>query len=163
MNTSLRTRRCVLACALLAAPLLGGLSIASAEPPPHGMHGAPHMGAMREEPMRAPLGYTRMQRPRELTNARPAFREDYRHNFRADHAFRIGPYHPPVGYVYRRWYYGEFLPRPFWAGDYIVNDFWLFDLDFPPVGYEWVRFGPDALLIRVGSGEIVQTVYGRFL
>ncbi|HEL3249660.1 TPA: RcnB family protein, partial [Stenotrophomonas maltophilia] len=40
--------------------------------------------------------------------------------------------------------------------------FWLFGLDMPPMGYEWVRHGPDALLINTGNGEIVQVVYGRF-
>ncbi|HFF3760843.1 RcnB family protein [Stenotrophomonas maltophilia] len=160
MNTSLRLSRYLLGGALVVLPLLGGVSTASAERHPGG---GPHMGAVREEPMRSPLGYTRMERPREITNARPQFRDEYRHNFRADHAFRIGPYHPPVGFQYRRWHYGEILPRPFWVGDYILNDFWLFDLDFPPVGYEWVRFGPDALLINTGNGEIVQTVYGRFI
>ncbi len=109
MNTSLRYGRRLLAGALLVLPLLGGVSTASAERRPEG---GPHMSAPREEPLRAPWGYTRMERPRELGNARPAFREDYRHNFRADHAFRIGPYHPPVGYAYQRWHYGQILPRP---------------------------------------------------
>lgn len=159
MNTSLRYSRCLLAGALLVMPLLGGISIASAERRPEG---GPHMSAPREEPMRAPWGYPRMERPRELGNARPAFRDEYRHNFRADHAFRIGPYHPPIGYAYQRWHYGQILPRPYWVGDYILNDFWLFGLDMPPMGYEWVRYGPDALLINTGTGEIVQVVYGRF-
>lgn len=67
-----------------------------------------------------------------------------------------------MGYAYQRWHYGQFLPRPYWIGDYILNDFWLFGLDMPPMGYEWVRYGPDALLINTGNGEIVQAVYGRF-
>jgi hypothetical protein len=44
-----------------------------------------------------------------------------------------------VGYAYQRWHYGQILPRPYWIGDYILNDFWLFGLDTPPMGYEWVR------------------------
>ena len=42
-------------------------------------------------------------------------------------------------------------------------DYWLFGLDVPPYGYEWVRYGPDALLIDLRSGEVIQVVYGRFL
>lgn len=161
MSISPRFNRRLLGCMLLSLPLLGGIPLVYAQRHP-GEAGAQRQ-AFHEEPMRAPLGYTRVQRPHEISDNRPQFREEYRHNFRADHGVRIGPYHPPVGYEYRRWHYGEFLPRPFWAGDYILNDFWLFDLDFPPAGYEWVRFGPDALLINIGSGEIVQTVYSRFL
>lgn len=165
MNTSSRLDRCLLAAALVVLPLCAAIPVAGAqEHRPEGRPhmSMPHMSMPREEPMRAPWGYPRMDRPRELGNARPAFREEYRHNFRADHAFHIGPYHPPVGYAYRRWQYGQILPRPFWVSDYILNDFWLFGLDLPPMGYEWVRYGPDALLISTGNGEIVQVVYGRF-
>jgi Ni/Co efflux regulator RcnB len=32
----------------------------------------------------------------------------------------------------------------------------------PPVGYEWVRDGNDAILVNTGSGEILQVEYGVF-
>jgi hypothetical protein len=32
----------------------------------------------------------------------------------------------------------------------------------PPYGYEWIRNGPDALLVDIGSGEVVSSVPGIF-
>ena len=32
----------------------------------------------------------------------------------------------------------------------------------PPWGYEWVRYGPDAVLIDVRTGQILQVRYGVF-
>ena len=117
----------------------------------------------RIENFRPPSGYRPIDRPggwdrRPAQLDRPAFN----HNFRAERVYRIGPYLPPRGYVYRTWYYGSVLPPLFWTRQYWVNDFWLFGLDVPPVGFEWVRYGPDALLINTATGMIEQTVYGLF-
>ena len=32
----------------------------------------------------------------------------------------------------------------------------------PPYGYVWVRYGDDALLVDVDTGEILRVVYGVF-
>ena len=53
-------------------------------------------------------------------------------------------------------------PRAFWASEYYLSDYWLFGLEVPPVGYEWVRNGADALLIDTNTGEILQVEYGVF-
>lgn len=117
-----------------------------------------------EEMQQGPRGYQRIERPREVQNRPQTFdRQQYRHNFKAAHTFGIGPYHAPPGWQYRRWHYGETLPAVFWAADYRLADFWLFGLDIPPVGYEWVRYGDDALLVSMDNGEIVQVVYGIFV
>jgi len=126
-----------------------------------GHQGMGHAGTA--EPMRAPRGYTPLARPPETANRpRTMDRNDYRHNFNAPRKFGIGAYHPPRGYEYRRYHYGEILPPLFWGSDYILSDYWLFGLDLPPLGYEWVRFGPDALLIDDATGEVVQSVYSLF-
>jgi Ni/Co efflux regulator RcnB len=116
------------------------------------------------EPERGPQGYNRVERPMGA-EARPQQidRSAYNHNFTANRGYHIGPYHAPRGFAYQRWGYGDRLPRSFWAQQYWLTDYWLFGLDVPPVGYEWVRYGPDALLIDTTTGEVVQTVYGRFL
>jgi Ni/Co efflux regulator RcnB len=44
----------------------------------------------------------------------------------------------------------------------LLADYWLFALEVPPVGYEWVRYGVDALLINTSNGEILQVEYGVF-
>ena len=127
--------------------------------------GARASGPMRpSEPERPPVGYSRVERP-QGADARPQQldRQAYNHNFRATQPYHIGPYHAPRGYAYRRWAYGEVLPSLYWGRDYWVLDYWLFGLDVPPYGYEWVRYGPDALLIDLRSGEVIQVVYGRFL
>ena len=112
---------------------------------------------------RPPMAYPRFERP-QGTQTRPnqLDRPYYNHNFNADRTYPIGPYHPPRGFQYRRWAYGDILPGIFWAQDYWLTDYWLFGLDVPPVGYEWVRYGPDALLVNITTGEVIQVVYGRF-
>jgi Ni/Co efflux regulator RcnB len=44
----------------------------------------------------------------------------------------------------------------------VLADYWLFALDVPPVGYEWVRDDTDALLVNIGTGEVLQVQYGVF-
>jgi Ni/Co efflux regulator RcnB len=97
-------------------------------------------------------------------DARPGSvdRGAYQHNFQAARSFRIGPYHRPRGWSARRWGYGEILPRAYWAPQYLIGDYWLFALEVPPAGYEWVRDGSDALLIDTNTGEILQVEYGVF-
>ena len=86
----------------------------------------------------------------------------YARNFVAPRQFHDGAYRRPNGWYNRRWAYGEYLPAAFWVGEYWINDWWQFDLPIPPYGYEWVRYGDDALLIDTDTGEILQVEYGVF-
>jgi Ni/Co efflux regulator RcnB len=86
----------------------------------------------------------------------------YQHNFQAARSFRIGPYHRPQGWVAHHWAFGQILPRVYWGPDYVLADYWLFALEVPPAGYEWVRDDTDALLVNTGTGEILQVEYGVF-
>jgi Ni/Co efflux regulator RcnB len=54
------------------------------------------------------------------------------------------------------------LPRGYWEPQYLISDYWLFALEVPPAGYEWVRDDTDALLIDTNTGEILQVEYGVF-
>jgi Ni/Co efflux regulator RcnB len=83
-------------------------------------------------------------------------------NMRAQRRFRLGSYRAPHGYHYRRWAFGMFLPEIYFAQDYWISDYSDYDLDDPPDGYVWVRYGPDALLIDEDTGEIVEVEYGVF-
>ncbi|MDB5483399.1 MAG: hypothetical protein JWO83_4452 [Caulobacteraceae bacterium] len=131
----------------------------------HGGHGGggERMAPRAAEPYAGPRGYQRPAEPQGW-NSRPANadRGTYRHNYQVGRAYHVGPYHPPQGWSDRRWRYGEILPRAFWAPEYYLSDYWLFGLEVPPVGYEWVRNGPDALLIDTNTGEILQVAYGVF-
>jgi Ni/Co efflux regulator RcnB len=149
---------------LAAVTVLAGAG-AFAQEHPHG--GAP--AAHRPEPAHAgeahsgPKGYDRVAEPKGW-NTRPKEidRGAYQHNFQAARSFHIGPYHRPSGWAAHRWAYGQILPRAYFTSSYLIADYWLFALEVPPAGYEWVRDDTDALLISTDSGEILQVEYGVF-
>ena len=131
-------------------------------PPRAAMQAQPHH-APQAEAHPGPKGYSRVTEPKGW-NARPATvdRGSYQHNFRAARSFHVGPYNRPRGWVAHTWAYGQILPPAYFASQYILADYWLFALEVPPAGYEWVRDGNDALLVNVDSGEILQVEYGVF-
>ena len=83
-------------------------------------------------------------------------------NVTSSHRFRVGSYRGPSGYSYRHWSYGDRLPSIYFVRDYWLLDFLTYGLMDPPYGYEWVRYGPDALLIDLDTGEIVRVEYNVF-
>ena len=131
--------------------------------PPQQGRGEEARPAPQAERHAGPRSYQRPVEPKGW-NVRPATvnRGEYQHNYQAARNFRIGPYHPPAGWMPRRWVYGQFLPRPYWAPEYLIADYWLFGLEVPPPGYEWVRDGADAILVSTVTGEILQVEYGVF-
>jgi len=155
-----------LACVFLAARAATAAEPGHEEPahaaPPHN-HEPAGRPAPHGEPHPGPSGYQRVAPPKGW-DARPqtADHATYQHNFRAAHSYHVGPYHRPPGWVAHSWTYGEILPRPYWTSQYILADYWLFALEVPPAGYEWVRDGADALLVNVDTGEILQVEYGVF-
>jgi Ni/Co efflux regulator RcnB len=76
--------------------------------------------------------------------------------------FAAPRYRWPHGYGYRRYAVGGYLPRAFWSPDYYVTDYVSFGVEAPPPDFQWVRYGPDLLLIDEDTGEVSQTVYGVF-
>jgi Ni/Co efflux regulator RcnB len=168
--------------ALALLLLSGGATAAFAQqqqPPQHEEHARhPAAAAQRAAPRPAPRAaaaasrgehYSGPQRYQGVAapkgwNAQPKTfdRSAYQHNFQAPRNYRIGPYRRPRGWVARRWGYGQILPRAFWVPQYVIADYWLFGLEVPPVGYAWVRYGDDALLINMTNGMILQAEYGVF-
>jgi Ni/Co efflux regulator RcnB len=144
-----------------AAALFIGANAAGAADEHHAA--APRPAAVRVEPHPGPRGYQRVAAPQGW-DQRPKTVDLglYHHNYQAARGFKIGPYRAPAGYVARRWAYGQILPRAYWAAPYLLADYWLFALEVPPVGYEWVRVGNDAVLINTVSGQILQVEYGVF-
>lgn len=143
---------------LLAAPAFTAPAMAEEHEHPGGPG-----GAGPGEPHPGPHGYQRPAEPQGW-NARPKTfqRSDYQHNYQAARSFHIGPYHRPAGWVDHHWVFGEFLPHAYWAPNYFIADYWLFALEVPPVGFEWVRVDADALLINTANGEVLQVEYGVF-
>lgn len=116
---------------------------------------------MEQQP--APDGYDRFEPPGAVEQ-RPSTLDEraYDGEYQAYRQFGIGRYDEPEGFRYQRFRHGEFLSPLFFARQYWLTDFWLFGLAIPPIGYEWVRYGPDALLVNLATGRIVQVVYGAF-
>jgi Ni/Co efflux regulator RcnB len=145
---------------LVSALILFGGAVAAE--PEHG-HEDAKPAAHQAEPHAGPSGYQRVAEPKGW-NARPTTvnRASYQHNFQAARSFKIGPYSRPAGWAARRWTFGQTLPRAYWASQYLLTDYWLFALEVPPTGYEWVRYDTDALLVNTDTGEILQVEYGVF-
>lgn len=140
--------------------------------PVSAQHGGGHMGGGHmaggmahpaAEPHPGPSGYQRVTEPRGW-NARPTTinRQVFNHNFQAARTYHIGPYHPPQGWAAHRWRFGQILPGAYWTANYLLADYWLFGLEVPPVGAEWVRDGDDAILVNTTTGEILQVEYDVF-
>jgi Ni/Co efflux regulator RcnB len=97
--------------------------------------------------------------------ARPRYDPQYFPRvFRPDHAFawRGAAWRAQPGYYYRRWGYGERLPFGWYDTRWYIDDYYDYDLPVPPYGYEWVRVGPDALLVDLDDGTVVESAYGLF-
>jgi hypothetical protein len=68
----------------------------------------------------------------------------------------------PRGYRYRRWAIGLFLPSLFLSNYYYYDNWAPLGVGAPPPGYRWVRYGPDLLLVQIGTRRIVDVIYGAF-
>ncbi|WP_311267262.1 RcnB family protein [Sphingobium sp. WCS2017Hpa-17] len=68
----------------------------------------------------------------------------------------------PHGYRYRRWTIGLLLPSLFLSSRYYYDDYSYLGVGAPPVGYRWVRYGPDLLLVRIRTRRVVDVIYGAF-
>ena len=86
----------------------------------------------------------------------------FRANITAPRRFHITAYVRPPGWYPHRWVFGEILPRAFFATDFVIVDFGTYGLMAPWDGYEWVRYGDDALLIDIDTGEVIRVEYGLF-
>jgi Ni/Co efflux regulator RcnB len=76
--------------------------------------------------------------------------------------WRGGSWYGPQGYFYRPWYYGQILPFGWFTAQWYINDYYDYQLPVPPYGFEWIRNGPDALLVNIGNGMVVEDVPGIF-
>jgi Ni/Co efflux regulator RcnB len=74
----------------------------------------------------------------------------------------VHPFFYPQGWAYRQWAIGAILPPLFLSPDYYYADWAALGLDPPPPGDEWVRYGPDLLLVDTTTGQVVDVIYGVF-
>jgi Ni/Co efflux regulator RcnB len=96
------------------------------------------------------------QRPRYNPQYFPrTFYPEHRYHWR-------GEWYAPNGFYYRHWGYGDRLPYGWYDQDYWIDDYYDYELPVPPYGYAWVRLGPDAVLVDLSNGMVVETVYSAF-
>ncbi len=69
----------------------------------------------------------------------------------------------PPGYSYRRWDVGQRLPALLLVTPFFYDNVVSLGLQAPPLGYRWVRYGPDLVLVNLRTREVEQVAYGVFL
>jgi Ni/Co efflux regulator RcnB len=74
----------------------------------------------------------------------------------------LAPFVYPNGWAYRRWAAGMVLPPLFLTSAYFYADWATLGVPEPQPGFQWVRYGPDLILVNVATGQVVDTVYGAF-
>ena len=72
------------------------------------------------------------------------------------------PFIYPQGFGYRRWEVGAALPPIFLTPDYYYPEWAALGLEPPPPGCQWVRYGPDLILVDMSSGQVIDTAYDVF-
>jgi Ni/Co efflux regulator RcnB len=86
----------------------------------------------------------------------------FHHVFRAPHRYRIGVWHAPRGFRYRRFGIGEHIPALLLVPAFFLLDYYDYGLEEPDYGYVWVRDGDDAVLVDRYTGEVVEVEYDVF-
>lgn len=76
--------------------------------------------------------------------------------------YRGGAWSWPSGYRYQRWGVGAILPSIFFSSAYYFADYASLGFEDPPWGYQWVRYGPDLLLVNISTGQVMDEEYGVF-
>ena len=147
---------------VLALPILA----AAEEPHPHGKPGGVKPGAARPAvvphgPMGAPHpGGGPGPHPGGMAGPHPGGPLSYHGH--AINRVHLAPFVFPPGYAYRHWGVGMALPALFLAPAYFYADWAALAVPPPQPGFQWVRYGPDLLLVNVTTGEVVDAVYGVF-
>jgi Nickel/cobalt transporter regulator len=137
-------------------------------PPPHPGGPPPHMGGPPMRPVPGPHGPMGGPPPH---GPGPAFAHPggpgpggahfsfHGHDFARVH---VHPFIYPHGWAYRQWAVGAVLPPLFLTPDYFYPEWAQLGLEPPPPGAQWVRYGPDLLLVDVSTGQVIDTAYGVF-
>jgi Ni/Co efflux regulator RcnB len=55
-----------------------------------------------------------------------------------------------------------FLPAIFITSTFFWDDWRTLGLPPPPIGFRWVRVGPDLVLVNMTTGRILDVAYGVF-
>jgi Nickel/cobalt transporter regulator len=133
--------------------------------PPPGLPPGPPPGARTfgPPPGGPPSGQHPIGPPEGVANGpHPGGQGQFNYRGRTFTGVHAAPFAYPPGWEYRRWGVGAALPPVFLTPDYFYPEWAGLGLDPPPPGYQWVRYGPDLLLVDVNTGEVAEVVYGVF-
>jgi Ni/Co efflux regulator RcnB len=113
------------------------------------------------------FGAASAERGRGFSPTHASFTRDPRGHPYFVHGRRFEPlraerYAWPHGYNYHRYAVGYRLPPTFIVQQYYITDYETYGVDSPPPDFQWIRYGPDLLLIDVNSGQVSNAVYGVF-
>jgi len=86
---------------------------------------------------------------------------DYR-EVRREGRVDAGRYYGPRGYTYRSWNIGSHFPRDYYEQRFWIGNPYAYRLPVVYGGARWVRYGPDALLIRLRDGAVLRVIPNRF-
>lgn len=108
-----------------------------------------------------------LSRPEAAHRWRDEWRRDGRHDWRSHRhrnrwLFRLGFYHDPFGWGYRRLGYGQWLYPSYFARSYWLSDPYRYRLPYVYGPYRWVRYWNDALLVDMRSGVVVDVTHDVF-
>jgi len=98
----------------------------------------------------------------QLGNARVVGGNQFSYRGHAFNRVHAAAFVYPSGWAYRRWAVGAILPPLFLVPAYYYADWAALGLSAPEPGFQWVRYGPDLVLVNVSTGEVVDVVYGAF-
>jgi Nickel/cobalt transporter regulator len=151
----------------LVAP---GLAVAQDHHDDHHQGGPPHPGGPPPHPVPPRPGFAphgpppgAMAHPMgHPVGGPPGAVAQFSYRGRMIERVHIHPFIYPPGFAYRRWAVGAALPPVFLARDYWYADWATLGVEPPPPGYQWVRYGPDLILVNVITGQVADVAYGVF-
>ncbi len=68
----------------------------------------------------------------------------------------------PSGWTQRVYVVGDVLPADLRGAGYVITDYRRFGLPRPKGDEKWLRVGPDVLLVRVGTGNVLMRIENVF-
>ena len=139
----------------------------SARPTPNVMHTRNPL-IVSDTPQRGtqpPLKTERRRTPEVHWNT--SWRNNHRYdwyNHRRHHRslFHLGFYYDPYGWGYQPFSIGWRLWPSYYSSRYWINDPWMYRLPYAPMGYVWVRYWNDAMLVDTWTGTVVDVIPGFF-
>ena len=68
----------------------------------------------------------------------------------------------PRGWTQRTYVVGEAIPADLLGGPYVITDYRRYGLPRPKGDEKWIRVGPDVVLVRVGTGNVLMRIENVF-